>query len=301
MIVVPLALALQLAVQQGTDSTLTRAKEAIKPLVDSVALRDAGFFPIGFGAGTRDLTPFQGQHWLSLGRFANNQPVSLTRPTFMMYLPVNDSLIPIGVAYSRRIPVDSAQPTDLAGTPAEWHSHVICRAIPGEGQVITDGVEDCKARGGTAPPNQISMVHVWTVPNPDGIYAHDNPALPFIATGLMPPVHLTADDRLFAVALGETYGAKLFVAHRIDRDAAKAGTRQRLDEKRGALRQIVPQLRDAERAHDSAKFAAARKKLIDAWGVLAGEYRALASTPEMRARFDVELNQALGAHAHHGG
>ncbi len=301
MIFVPLALALQLVVQQSTDSAVTRAKEAIKPLVDSVALRDAGFFPIGFGVGTRDLTPFQGQHWLSLGRFANNQPVTLTRPTFMMYLPVNDSLIPIGVAYSRRIPVDSAQPTDLAGAPAEWHNHVICRAIPGEGQVITDGVDDCKARGGTPPPNQISMVHVWIVPNPDGVYAHDNPALPFIATGLTPPARLTSDDRLFAVALGETYGAKLFVAHRIDRDAAKAGTRSRLDEKRSALRQIVPQLRDAQRARDATKFGVLRKQLIDAWGALADEYRAVAATPEMRTRFDVELGQALGAHVHHGG
>jgi hypothetical protein len=294
-----LPLLLALALQQAPDSTVERAREAIKPLTDSVALRDAGFFAIGFGAGTRDLTPFQGQHWLSVGRFFNNQPVNLAKPTFMMYLPVGDSLIPIGVAHTHRIAADSSLPTALGGRPAEWHSHILCRAIPGEGQALADGVDDCKARGGNPAPNQISMVHVWTIANPDGPYAHDNPALPFIATGLTPPAHVTPDDRLFAVALGESYGAKLVIAHRIERDAVKAGTQQPIVERRARLRELVPQLRDAERRHDAAKFTALRKQLLDAWSTLAEAYRGAAATPELRARFDTELGQALGTNAHH--
>src|SRR6185503_13223861 len=155
-----------LALFQASDSAVTIARAAIAPLTDSVELRDAGFFPSGCGAGTRDLTPFQGQHWLSIGRFANNSPINLARPTLMIYLPVADSLIPIGVAYTRRIPLDSAAPPDLTqlgGKPVEWHTHVVCRAIPGEGQVIADGVDDCKSRGGTPAPNRITMAHVWTV------------------------------------------------------------------------------------------------------------------------------------------
>jgi hypothetical protein len=295
---VALAFSLLAQAQQGPDSAVVVAKAAIKPLVDSVALRDAGFFPIGFGAGTRDLTPFQGQHWISLGRFANNQPVSLERPTFMMYLPVNDSLVPIGVAYSRRVARDSAAAPELAGKPVEWHDHIFCRAIPGEGQVLADGVEDCKVRGGTPAPNRINMVHVWTVPNPDGPYAHDNPALPFMATGLTPPPHATRDDRLLGVALGESYGAKLFVAHRIERDAKTAGKEQSLVTRRAALAGLVPQLRAAQRSGNTAKFASVRKQLMDAWNALANEYRALAATPEMKARFDVELEQAVAASAH---
>jgi hypothetical protein len=297
--VVPIAFVLSLAVQQAppADSAVARAREALKPLTDSVALRDAGYFPIGFGAGTRDLTPFQGQHWVSLGRFVNNL-VNLSRPTFMMYLPVNDSLIPIGVAHTQRMKADSSPPTALAGTPALWHVHIFCRAIPGEGQALADGADDCKNRGGTPAPNMITMVHVWTIANPDGPYAHDNPALPFIATGLTPPAHATPDDRLFGVALGETYGAKLVTAHRIDRDAGKAGTRSRLDDKRAPLRELVPRLREAERANDTRKFAALRKQLIASWSALADEYRALAATPEIKARFDADLRQALGAHEH---
>ena len=203
-----LALVLALATQQGNDSVVARAREAIRPLTDSIVLHDAGYFAIGFGAGTRDLTPFQGQHWISLGLFFTNPPVDLSKPTFMMYLPVGDSLVPIGVAYMRRINAAAALPTDLAGTPAEWHSHAFCNNVPGEGRALADGVDDCKARGGTPTPNQIAMVHTWTVANPDGPYAHDNPALPFIATGLKPPSHFSRVERLFGGALGESYGAR---------------------------------------------------------------------------------------------
>src|SRR5690349_21509281 len=189
--VASLALALALGapgtIPSPPDSVVARAREALRTLADSAALHAAGYFPIGFGAGTRDLTPFQGQHWIDLGRFLTNPPVLLSRPNFAIYLPVGDSLIPVGVAYSRRIPADSAQPTEIAGTPAGWHAHAFCRGIPGEGNVLADGPDDCRARGGTPAPNQITMVHAWTVQNPDGAYGHDNPALPFLATRLRPP------------------------------------------------------------------------------------------------------------------
>ncbi|MDB4877968.1 MAG: hypothetical protein JWM41_4414 [Gemmatimonadetes bacterium] len=204
----------------------------------------------------------------------------------------------IGVAYSKRI-LERPVPTELAGTPAEWHLHAICRGVPGEGMVLADGRDDCVARGGTPAGANIAMVHAWTIANPDGPYAHDNPALPFVATGLEPPAHAMADERLLGVALGESYGAKLVIAHRIDDMAQRAGKNQPLIEKRAALRALVPQLREAQRANDTRKFDALRKKTIDAWNALADEYRAAAPTPEMRARFDVELKEAVETMHHH--
>jgi hypothetical protein len=283
--------------QQHPDSIVVRASQAIAPLKDSTALGDAGFRVIGVATGSRDLTPFQGQHWISMTRFAANEPPDLTKPTFMMYLPLGDSLLPIGVAYTKLIRMRPV-PTSLAGTPMEWHLHALCRGIPGEGIQLADGRDDCIARGGQPLGANIAMVHAWTIPNPDGPYAHDNPALPFIATGLTPPTHATRDDRLFGVALGETYGAKLVVAHRIDDLAARAGKNSGLVAERAALTALVPQLRDAQRAHDAKKFDALRKAMIDRWNALADEYRALAPTPELRARFDVELNQALDTMGH---
>ncbi|HVT40936.1 MAG TPA: hypothetical protein VHE78_18005 [Gemmatimonadaceae bacterium] len=283
-----LLLAIALNLVQGTDSLVARAKDAIRPLVDSARLVQAGYRPLAFGP-VRDLTPFQGQHWLTFQRIVANEPVDLLHPTFVMYLPVRDSLIPVGVAYSRRIGGTAPVPTDLAGTPTEWHTHVFCRNVPGEGMVLADGVEDCKDRGGTPTPQQIAMVHTWIIANPDGPNAHDNPTLPFIATGLKSPAHPTRDDRLFAVALGESYGAKLPEAHRIDHEAQLAGTSQLLAEHRAALRALVPQLRDAEKSGDKARFESLRKKTITSWNALLSTYHALAPTPEIANRLDIEL------------
>jgi hypothetical protein len=295
---VPLLLAL--ALQQVPDSLVTRAKDAIRPLVDSASLHNAGYVPLAFGP-VRDLTPFQGQHWLAMGRIVANTPVDLLKPTFVMYLPLRDSLIPVGVAYSRRIGGTAPVPTDLAGTAVEWHTHVFCANVPGEGRVLADGVDDCKDRGGTPTVAQIAMVHTWTVPNPDGPNAHDNPSLPYIATGLKPPAKPTRDDRLFGVALGETYGAKLPEAHRIDRVAQLAGTGQLLAQHRAALRELVPQLVAAEKSGDKAKFDALRKKTISTWNALLSTYHALEPTPEVGKRLDIELSQLLGEEMHHHG
>ncbi len=297
----PLALSAQHDMAMPThlqDSILAAAKGAIGTLHDSAALHGAGYNAIGFGGGIKDLSPFQGQHWIALMRFVANAPVDLTKPTFLMYLPVGDSLIPVGVAYTHRIPADSPLPTDLAGEATEWHSHVFCRNLPGEGSALADGPDDCKARQGTPAPNQIAMVHSWTVPNPDGPYAHDNPALPFIATGLIPPTHASHDDRLFGLALGESYGAKLPIAHRIEFEAARAGKTGTLSDHRAKLRELVVQLRAAQHTKDAARLQSLRNSAIDEYSAIAAEYRALAPSPEMRARFDAEYDMALDGMSH---
>ncbi len=202
-----LPILLAFSLQQPPDSVVARATRVIAPLTDSASLHNAGFQPLAFGP-VRDLTPFQGQHWLSPARVltmaVRNDPVDIDNPTFLMFLPMNGKLVPVGVAYTRRIGRQIAAPTDFAGMPAMWHTHMFCRNVPGEGQVLSDGLEDCTDRGGRPTQNQIAMIHTWTIPNPDGPYAHDNPSLPFIANGLKPPAHPTRDDRLFGVALGET-------------------------------------------------------------------------------------------------
>ena len=223
-----------------------------------------------------------------------NEPVDIDNPTFLMFLPVNGKLMPVGVAYTKRIGGQMAAPTTFAGMPAIWHTHMFCRNVPGEGQVLADGLEDCTDRGGTPTRNQIAMIHTWTIPNPDGPFAHDNPALPFIAAGLKPPAHPTRDDRLFGVALGETYGALLPEGHRIDHEARTGGTIEVLNTHRVALKALVPQLLEAERSGDKAKFEALRKKTISSYNALLAAYRALASSPQIKSRLDVELAEILG-------
>ncbi len=292
----PVLLALSLQ-QQSPDSLVIRAQRAIKSLSDSAALHAAGFTPLAFGP-VRDLTPFQGQHWLSLPRITMmamaNAPVDLDNPTFMMYIPINGTLTPVGVAYTIRIGGQMKAPTTFGGAPAMWHTHMFCRNVPGEGQVLADGLEDCTDRGGQPTRNQIAMIHTWTIPNPDGPFAHDNPALPFVAVGLKPPAHPNREDRLFGIALGETYGALLPEGHRIDHEARAAGTIEVLSTQRAALRALVPQLVAAEKTGDQAKFDALRKKTISTYNTLLSAYHGLASTPQIKSRLDVELAEMVG-------
>lgn len=295
-----LTAALIAGMQQAPDSVIGYAKRAIAPLTDSVTLHKAGYFAIGFGGAVKDLSPFQGQHWLAVKAFLTNQPLSLDKPNFTMYLPVGDSLIPIGVAYTKRVAANTPSPTDIGGVAAEWHVHVVCRGIPGEGQVIADGVEDCLTRGGDPGPNQISMVHAWTVPNPDGAYAHDNPALPFIATGLTPPSHFMRDERLFAIAIAESYGARLRMAAYIERYTAMNGRETKIAANRAVMRTLVGELRSAEVKRDTKQYDAIKIKVLATWAAMVDEYHAVAPTPQIRSHFDTELEQMLGAEHHHG-
>jgi hypothetical protein len=289
----------RLTAQKSPDSVVARAKVAISTLHDSTSLAKEGFGAIGFGAGVKDLSPFQGQHWIQLPRFMVNPPVDIAHPNFMMYLPVGDSLIPVGVAYTHRVPAGAALPEDLDGVPAEWHSHVFCRNLPGEGSALADGPDDCKARGGTSAPMQIAMVHTWTVPNPDGPFAHDNPVLPYIATGLKLPTHVTRDDRLVGLALGETYGAKLPIAHRIELEAKRTGKTGSLDAPRAKLKEIASNMKAAEKAGDDKKVASLRRSAIDEYNEIAADYRSMAATPELKSRYDAELDMALDGMGHH--
>lgn len=294
------AMLLAVSMQQGPDSVIAYAKHALAPFADSASLHKAGYFAIGFGGGEKDLSPFQGQHWLAVKAFLKNEPVALEKPWFLMYLPVRDSLIPIGVAYTKRVEANSPSPTEIGGTPAEWHVHIICRGIPGQGQVLADGVQDCLSRGGDPGPKQITMVHAWVVPNPDGPYAHDNPALPFIATGLKPPAHFTSDDRLFAIAIGQSYGARLITAAYIERYAATANRPTKIGSLRATMHAQVDELRAAERAGDAARYGAARRQILATWAQLVDEYHAIAPTPQISAQFDKELESMLMGMHHHG-
>lgn len=292
------ALLLAMALQQGTDSVVARASETIKTLSDTSAVKKLGFRVLQFGQ-TRDLGPFQGQHWLDPIRVVLTSKVELSKPTFVMYLPVGDSLKPIGLAYSNMVGLGAALPTGLAGTPAEWHAHQFCRNVPGEGQVLADGTDDCADRGGTPVLGQIAMVHAWTIPNPDGPYAHDNPWLPFMATGLKNPPKPGIEDRTLGLALAETYGARLPAGHRITREAGRTGKRGVLQAPRDSIKALIPRLRESEAKGDSVAYNSLRSAVLAQWSELMKRYDELAPTPEIRKRLGIEVAQATGEAAHH--
>jgi len=102
------------------------------------------------------------------------------------------------------------------------------------------------------------MVHVWTdVPNPEGIYGHDNPALPFIVLGLTPPTMTDLHDpvksraaRALALALGEAWGAQIENAYLIERANTNVALGDSLRARRTVIAALVSQLRQGDLAHD---------------------------------------------------
>ena len=304
----PLLLLLQVAGAPASDSVKAVAARAVAPLADTAAARAAGFAPI-FGPLITDRTPFQGEHWVSGVRFnASTSPeVALGEPAFVMFNRVGGTLRRVGAAYITRLPQGASSPVGLGGDRAAgWHTHQWCR-IPGfPGLQLLDSAEDCRAEGGTVTPRQMHMVHVWTdVPNPEGVYGHDNPALPYLATGLAAPRPHDLHDaarvraiRALALALGETYDARMPMARAVEmlnRDAALADSLKR---RRAAIAAELPALKAADAKGDRAAYDRVAARMIAQWEGMARIYERMAPTPATLARLKREHQKALTV-SHH--
>ncbi|HJR51891.1 MAG TPA: hypothetical protein VJ794_12335 [Gemmatimonadales bacterium] len=290
--------------QNPTDTVLAAARRAVVQLNDTAAARAAGYRPIT-EIGIPDNVPFQGQHW-SLPIRDTTAAVPLERPAFLMFGPVNGAHRRIGLAYSTRLLLKEPSPDGLSGDPtAKWHDHFWCDSVPGrpEGFVVNQQ-ENCGSQGGVLNPRRAVMVHVWTdVDNPEGVYGHDNPALPFVALGLTPPTQHELHDqekaraiRKLAWALGEAYDARLPLTRRIERenrDSALAGS---LQQRRKALAALIPALKRAE--GDRSAYQRAAAQVVSEWEAILGIYERMAS-PELRPRVKRRHEAVIAVSAHH--
>jgi len=286
--------AAQQAEQQGSaaESVLAAARRAAAPIPDTAAARAAGFVPIE-ELGIPDRNPFQGQHWYNGARADTLSDVPLGTPAFVMFAPVNGKLQRIAVAYSARLGIAEKPPTALGrDSSAMWHAHVMCRLAGPGGRTISDQVPDtaaCRARGGAPFPRKTVMIHVWTdVPNPAGIYGHDNPALPFIVLGLTPPEMSELHDaagaravRALALALGETYGARLENAYLIEQANQNVGLADSLHAHRSAISALLPRLRRADSARDRSGYSRVAARIRAEGTAVEGIYERMA-TPDAR-------------------
>lgn len=281
------------------DTVLARTRQVAARYADTAAARADGFGPLRIGRMV-DLTPFQGQHWLHSWRVFSGSP-DLESPSFVMYAPTEGGWRPVGLAYSRRMNRDTPMPDDLGGMPAPWHLHQPCAVVPGEGVALADGEADCRARGGAPRPPEIAMVHAWTVPNPEGPFAHDNVALPYSIAGLTLP--RAADlatpararkTRALALALGESFGAILPYARLVEAVSTMPGLADSLAARRAAIQALVPRIRAAEKAGDRATRASLADRAIQEWEALRRLYAAGAPSAAIRTQLERQHDRALG-------
>jgi hypothetical protein len=242
----------------AAERVLVEARRAAALIPDTAAARAAGYIPIE-ELGIPDRNPFQGQHWYN-GKHSDTLAAAvLDSPAFVMFAPVNGTLHRIAVAYAAHLRLDAALPPGLGDdSTVMWHAHVLCGFTTPSGRPVVDQVPDtavCRARGGAPRPRKTAMVHVWTDgSNPEGVYGHDNPALPFIALGLTPPETSARGARELALSLGESYGARLENGYLIEKANADSALADSLRAHRTAISALVPELRRADAAHDARAY-----------------------------------------------
>jgi len=134
------------------------------------------------------------------------------------------------------------------------------------------------------------MLHAWLEPtNPDGEFAPENPALPFVAAGLDPPDSAAFADshrgrflRELGLALGETVGARPRLGTLVEFGGDSARFRRKAEPLRARLLALADTLRAAEGSRDHARYEAVAARSVDCWTELRGIYLDLAPSPVMR-------------------
>jgi hypothetical protein len=153
-----------------------------------------------------------------------------------------------------------------------------------------------------SPPGQeLTMLHVWFVPSPDGPFAGHNPWLPFWAAGLEPPdaARLANPEdsyriRALGLALAETVEAgrdgilARFVEARVDAEP-----------RRERIRSLIPVLDAAQKAGDTAAWNAAADEAVAEWEQIREASLASIRVPLIRERLTGFYEQMLGGgHGH---
>ena len=293
--------------RSAADSVLVAARRAAASIPDTAAARAAGFVPIE-ELGIPDRSPLQGQHWYNAAHADTLSDVPLITPSFVMFAPINGRLQRIAVAYSAQIRIEAEPPATLGrDSSVMWHAHVLCRLSSPGGRTILDQVPDttdCRARGGDPVPRKTVMIHVWTdIPNPEGIYGHDNPALPFLVVGLTAPemseLHdavRSRDVRALALALGETYGARLENAYLIEQANHNVELADSLRAHRATIAALVPRLRRADAARDRTGYERVAAQLRAEGTVVEGIYERMATADArvlLRRQYEATLSKSM--------
>jgi hypothetical protein len=202
------------------------AREATARYRDQAAAILDGYRPIG-----RDF-PAMGEHWIRItlvfdGRFDPGRPEVLT------YATVRGRPRLTGVAYALPLQPGETPPAGPGGAES-WHDHFSTI----EDETVMDHQHGPHPAGDTP---RIAMMHAWIwTDNPEGMFAADNWAIPFMKLGLARPEAAppAAGRALSLLTGGQDYFERVIAAaapaRKDDRTASAA-----LAEARAAVERIA--------------------------------------------------------------
>jgi hypothetical protein len=253
---------------------------AVERSVEEFATRDAAR-----GSGFRPalgMIPTMGTHWVNGPRMRSGTGSELTRPEHLMFSPIDGDERLVGVAFAYQARPGQPIPDLFDGELDSWHAHPEL-----------------------SPPGQeLTMLHVWFVPSPDGPFAGHNPWLPYWAVGLEPPEAARLADpadahriRALALALAETVDAgrdERLLGRLVEAAGADAEPR------RERIRALIPVLEEAQ--GDPVAWNAAADQAVAEWEAIRAASLASIRLPLIRERlaafYEEMLTGGHGAHAH---
>jgi hypothetical protein len=250
---------------QHARDQIAEAKRAAADLDTPEKARAAGYRP-RFGD-----VPLQGEHW-SNPQLVLTGKFDIAHPPILMFAPIDGVQKLLGVAYAYEVTQDAPIPDGFDGA-AMWHEHPAL-ALPGK---------------------RLVMTHVWFVPSPNGVFAHDNPTLAFLERDIPYPPEGWLDAatlRRLALTLQLAKPQALGASRVIDgpRNDSLVAI---LTVQRHAVDSMVPQLEAARRAGKKAEYQAAAVKIGSHADELIATIKQVPADPVSRAFLAKLMDEAL--------
>lgn len=178
---------------RSADAFVAEARVATRRYQSQREAIDDGFTRVGVEF------PAMGEHWVSFAR-VNEDSLAADRPSVLIYTNVNGEPRLAGVAYTKLLSGND-QPPEFPFEGA-WHEH--SGAVNEESLPMGHSAHATARMDVASDPlsPRLFILHAWLfTPNPDGIFATDNWALPLTRLGLTTTV---ADrDAIRAIALSQ--------------------------------------------------------------------------------------------------
>jgi hypothetical protein len=182
------------ALSPSARAQIEQVRAATARFRDVEAARAAGYVMFGKAEG-----PLMGEHWYLKG--AVRDAFDLARPSTIQYVNVGGERKLVGVAYTVYQRPGEPLPEGFDGAGDHWHVHDVAklaRAFVAERPFLRWVVERRASKGKLGAGDGrtlLVMLHAWVwTDNPDGMFALQNRALPYMRAGLPESWAATANE-----------------------------------------------------------------------------------------------------------
>lgn len=166
---------------------VSEAQHAASPFRDFQVARRAGWKPFGGPAS------LMGRHYFDPGNpdYLPGEALDPSRPSNLLYAEIGGRQVLVGMAFNYRIGNRDMLPEGFAGRSDVWHVHDVGKFAANI--TLDRPLLRWAANTFIAPEfegddgvrrDRLAMVHLWTIPNPDGAFASHNRLLAYLQLGL---------------------------------------------------------------------------------------------------------------------